>query len=457
MMKKDPAFTKKLISLIIPITLQNFMFALVPISDAMMLVTIGQDTMSAVSLASQVAFVLNLFLFGIIAGTNMFAAQLWGKGDKPAIERLFGYAVKIIIPVSLVFFLMALFVPHGLMRVYTDVPNIIEIGAGYLRVVSPYYIFMSFAMLFESLLKNTGFVKQSTAISISMVLINIVLNAVFIFGLLGTPRMGAEGAALASSISGAFGFISCTVLLIRKSSVKIRLVNIIRSDPYLRKEFSRYSTPFLANQLSWGIGFTMISVIIGHLGADATAANSIAAVVKDLVSCFCYALANGGAIVVGNELGAGNLEKGREYGGRLTRLTIISGIILGLAAAALAPVIVKIANLTPQASDYLTWMLYMCSYYMVGRSINSTVIAGIFAAGGDTRFGFICDTITMWAFIVPVGSLAAFVLHMPVLAVYFILNLDEIIKLPAVYIHYKKYKWVKNLVADPVTAYGGSE
>lgn len=448
MTNRDQTFTKKLVSLIIPITLQNFMFALVPISDAVMLVALNQNSMSAVSLAAQVAFVLNLFLFAITAGTNMFAAQYWGKGDKESIEKLFGYSVKLMLPIAFLFFAMAMFLPMGLMRIYTNVPQIISYGIDYLRIVSFSYIFSSFAWLFEAILKNTGFVRESTAISIGMVIVNIILNAVFIFGLFGLPRMEVAGAALATTISSLFGFLGCILVLYSKCSIRLRFKHVVDSDPVIRNGFSKYSTPFLANQLFWGIGFTMISVIIGHLGADATAANSIVAVVKDLVSCFCYALGSGGAIVVGNELGAGRLEKGKEYGNKITKLTIISGAILGILVALSAPLVISIVNLSDTASEYLKYMLYMCSYYILGRSINSTTIGGIFAAGGDTKFGFICDTITMWAFIVPLGFISAFVLDLPVLAVYFILNLDEMIKLPVVFIHYRKYKWVKNLVSD---------
>ena len=445
---KEQTFSKKLVSLIIPMTLQNFMFALVPISDAAMLVALNQDSMSAVSLAAQVTFVLNLFLFGISAGTNMFAAQYWGKGDKESIEKLMGYSTKLLLPIAVLFFAMAMFLPTGLMRIYTNVPGIIDYGVQYLRVASFSYLFMSLAWLFEAILKNTGFVRESTAISISMVILNIILNGIFIFGLLGLPPMGAAGAALATTLSSLWGFVGCIWILLKKCSVKLRIKHIINTDENIRKEFSRYTTPFMANQLFWGIGFTMISVIIGHLGADATAANAIAAVVKDLVSCFCYALGSGGAIVVGNELGAGRLEKGKEYGNKITKLTIISGAILGILVALSAPLVLKIVNLTPQASEYLKYMLWMCSYYILGRSINSTTIGGIFAAGGDTKFGFICDTITMWVFIVPAGFLAAFYFNLPVLVVYFILNLDEMIKLPVVFIHYRKYKWVRNIVGD---------
>lgn len=113
-----------------------------------------------------------------------------------------------------------------------------------------------------------------------------------------------------------------------------------------------------------------------------------------------------------------------------------------LVLLALSPLIHAVTDLSVTANSYLKWMLAMCSCYMVGKSVNGTTIAGVFCAGGDSRFGFLCDTVTMWCITVPLGLLTAFMLKLPVLAVYFIVNLDEIVKLPAVYRHYKKYKWV---------------
>jgi Na+-driven multidrug efflux pump len=220
----------------------------------------------------------------------------------------------------------------------------------------------------------------------------------------------------------------------------------------MRRDFSKYSFALLINQMFWGIGFTLVTVIIGHLNADVIAANAIAAVVKDLASCFCWSLADGGAIMVGNELGAGDLESGKKYGQKIVNIAILSGIILGVITAALAYPISKLTNLDPVSADYLFYMLLMCVYYILGRSINSVIIGGIFASGGDTKFGMICDLVTMWVFIIPAGALAAFVFNAPPLVVYFILNLDEMIKIPVVFYHFKKYKWVKNLVGKDAPA-----
>ena len=446
----DRTFRKKLISLILPMTLQYFVFALVPVSDAVMLLFLSQEAMTSVSLASQVPFVMSLFTYAVTAGGAIFAAQYWGKGDTESIEKLFGYMFTLSLPVMAVFFCCAMFAPEATMSVFTNEPVLISGGVPYLRFASFSYIFMTLAMIYETLLKNVGFVKQCTIASIVIVFLNIILNAVFIFGIFGMPEMGISGAALATSISNFTGFLLCLIFNLKLTKFRLRLSNVFRVSMDLRKRFSKYSLPFLLNQLLWGFGFEMITIIMGHLGTDAASANSITAIVKDLASCLCYAIASGSVIVIGNELGAGNLETAKNYGDRLFKITVISGIILGLICAASAPVILHFTHLTETAEHYLFIMLMMCSYYILGRSINSTLIGGIFSAGGDTRFGFICDTITMWAFIVPVGFISAFALNWPVMVVYFLLNLDEIIKIPVVIVHYRKYKWVKNIIEEEV-------
>ena len=445
-MDQKKGFTGKLLKIILPITIQNFMFSLVPISDAMMLVYLDQDQMSAVSLAAQAMFVLNIFLYAIVSGMSLFVAQYWGKGDIRSFEKVVGYSLRLAIPILLVFFGLGMFDPLGVMRIYTNDPVIIAHGIRYLRFVAFAYIFVGLAQIFGNVLKNSGLVIWSTVISVAMVISNVLLNAVFIYGLFGAPKLESRGAALATTISSAIGCISALVLILVKKTIRIRIKDILKTDLDMRKDFSKYSGPLLFNNISWGIGFTMISVIIGHLNSDVVAANAIAAVIKDLVSCFCFALAAGGSIVVGNELGAGELKRGKEYGDKIFRISIISGIILGILTAASTPVVLSIVSLTPEAEYYLMWMLIMCSYYILGRSINSVVISGILAAGGDTKFGMICDTVTMWAFIVPIGAFLAFVVKIPVVWVCFFLYLDEMIKIPVVYWYYKRYRWVKNIV-----------
>lgn len=167
-----------------------------------------------------------------------------------------------------------------------------------------------------------------------------------------------------------------------------------------------------------------------------------------LVVCFCLGLGSGGSIIVGNELGVSRFGKAKRIGRILIRVSIFLGILSGLLLLALSPAITRIVDLTPEAKKYLSGMLIICSYYLVGKSVNSITIGGIFPAGGDSQFGLLCDIVTLWCVTIPLGCLCAFVLKMPILLVYFILNLDEIVKLPAVYCHYKKYGWVKNITTE---------
>lgn len=442
------SFAKKLLSLILPIAFSQFMLALVSASDAFMLGKLSQNALSAVSLASQITFVQNLFLAAMTIGLSMIAAQYWGKSDKDSVEKIFAYVLKITIIVSLIFFIAGLLIPKILMRIFTDNVTLIDLGAVYLRVVSPSYWLTGISQIYLCILKNSNKAAKSSVISSVSVIVNIALNTVFIFGLLGFRKMEIAGAALATVIARIIEVLWCLLETAKKDSVKLKLNNILHSNEILKKSFWKYTLPVLGNEIVWGIGFTMYSVIIGHLGTDAVAANSIANIVKNLIACFCIGLGSGGGIMIGNELGAGRIDKAKQYGDKLCKLSIISGAVTGVILLALSPLIISITDLSEQANTYLKWMLVMCSYYMIGKSINSTTIAGIFCAGGDSKFGFKCDAVTMWCITVPIGLIAAFVLKLPVLAVYFIINLDEIVKLPAVYKHYKKYNWLKNITVD---------
>ena len=441
--ERKRSLRKEIVRLALPIALQQFMTALVGACDAIMLGKLSQDAMSAVSLATQVTFVFNLFMFAFMAGENMFVAQYYGKGDYTGISQVFSLVTKICGCNAVVFLAGTLFFPEQLMRILTNEETLIVLGSEYLRVIGISYVFSGIAQTFLAIMKNCGAVNMSTLINGVMVILNIALNAVFIFGLSGFPKMGIKGAALATVLATVVQFLwSVGYVLCRIRAVKFSLRSC---EKKLFGRFWQKAVPLLINNLAWGIGFSMYSVIMGHLGTDAVAANGIANISKNLVVCFCLGLGNAGSIIVGNRLGADRLQEAKEVGETLTKTAIIAGIVSGLVLIALSPFITKMVDLTPTARGYLQKMLLISSYYIAGKSVNCMTIGGIFAAGGDSKFGMLCDSVTLWCIIVPLGCICAFILKLPVMVVYFVLNLDEIIKLPVVYKHYKKYKWIKNL------------
>ena len=277
-------------------------------------------------------------------------------------------------------------------------------------------------------------------------MINIFLNAALIFGIGSFPGMGIVGAAIATVCARIFEVVFSLVATAKYKCPKTRLKYLVRKDDkMLHKDYWKYTTPLLINQLGWGGGVTMYSVIMGHLGSDAVAANSIASIVRSMVASLCWGIASAVGIVLGQMLGNGELDEAKRLGGKYVRLSIWIGAFSGIVILFLIPLVTEVIALTPDAQRYLKWMLVMAAYYIIGNSLNSTIISGIFPAGGDTKFGMICDLITLWCVIVPLGLVFAFVINAPVLVVAFVLTLDEFVKIPAVYKHYMKYAWVRNI------------
>ncbi|MDE5737613.1 MAG: MATE family efflux transporter [Oscillospiraceae bacterium] len=433
---------QNLFKIVLPIAFQNLMSSLVTASDAFMLGFLDQDSLSASSLAGQVAFVCWLFYNGFLYGCNVLASQYWGVKNKHAVEEILAITMRYSFLIGLIFSLFTCFMPEQIMKIFTSDYHLIELGADYLRAVSLSYILMGFSNVYFGIMKICDKAKLSSLIGSIGVILNIILNACLIFG----ANMGIKGAGVATVLANIFQVIFVLIVMLQGKCPKLNLKKMLCfSNSELHRDYWKYTTPLLLNQLGWGGGVTMYSVIMGHLGTDATAANSIASIIRSMIASLCWGISAGVAIIIGGMLGRNELEQAKKAGGSFVRFSIWIGIGSGLVILALTPLILKITALNPQAQVYLKYMLFMASYYIIGNSLNSTIITGIFASGGDTKFGMICDIVTLWAVVVPLGMIGAFVLHLPVIAVAFILTLDEFVKIPAVYKHYIKYNWVTNL------------
>lgn len=444
----DKRFNGQLWRLALPIMIQSLMLASVAAADAFMLGGVDQNSMAAVSLASQIQFIQNMAVSSIVSSTAILGAQYFGKGDRDTIGRLFCIAIRYSFLVSFVFFAGCIFFPRQLMLLFTDEQELITIGIRYLEIAGWSYLLTGISQCYLVILKVTDHTADAAKISSAAVLMNIVLNAVFIFGLAGVPAMGVEGAAIATLIARVIELIWCILLSFRKGYLPLRLAGIFRRYPALMGDFVRCLLPLLGACMLWGIGFTSYTAFMGHMGTDAAAANSIASVVRDLVCCMCNGLASGGGILVGNELGAGKLELGKKYGDRLVKIAFLCGFVSTAIMFAVTPLLLKAVRLSDGAKAHLIGMMCIMAVYMIGRTVNTVIINGIFSAGGDTLFDMYSLIVTMWMLAVPLAALGTFVFHWPVEVVYACTCLDEVGKIPWVMYHYKKYKWVKDLTRE---------
>lgn len=438
----------RILKIAFPIMVQNLFSAAISSADVIMLNSVGQSSISAVSLAVQYSNVIFMVYYGLGAGASMLCSQYWGKGDLKSIEKVEGIALRFTIAISALFAGAAFLIPDLMMKVFTNDAELIAIGTSYLRIISVSYLCWGISEIYLSVLRSVERVKISMVLNVSALLINICLNAVFIYGLFGAPKLGAAGVALATSTSRVIQLIACMAVSLRSKDVKLRFRTIFEKSGLLMKDFVHLSLPALGSDVMWSTGVSAYAAIMGHISSDMVAANSMVTVVRNFGTVLCYGVASACMIIVGKDLGANDFERAEQDTRRSMHLTIAAGIGGGLVVALIRPVVLHYASLSTTAMGYLSIMLLINTYYIMGTAVNSSLIAGLFRAGGDSKFGFICDAVGMWVYAVPLGFLAAFVFKFPPMVVYFLMCTDEFFKWPAVIRHYRSRKWMQNITRE---------
>ena len=423
-------FYGKLAAIAAPIAFQSLMLSLVAACDAFMLGQVEQNQMTAVSLASQIQFVQNMILMAITGAGSILGAQYWGKGDRETMQKLFHLMLRFAGLLSILFFALCELVPGILMMLFTGDAELIAIGSSYLRIAGWSYLITGISQCYIAMMKVTDHVTPSAWISAAAVILNIVFNAVFIFGMLGAPRMEARGAALATTIARVIELLLCLMISAGAGYIRPALTRLFEGSRQLTLDFGRQCLPLLGGSLLWGVGFTSYTAIIGHMGTDAAAANSVAAVIRDLICCACNGIGSAAGIMVGNALGAGDLERGKEYGIRLVKISYVIGFASTALVLAVTPLVVRMVILTDEARGYLTGMMVIMAFYMIGRCVNTITINGVLDGGGDTIFDMYSLAVCMWGIAIPLALLGAFVFHWHVLLVYACTCLDEVGKIP---------------------------
>lgn len=440
---------KVALKLALPLMIQNLINTLVNTADTIMLGYVGQTAMAASSLANQYTFVLQCIFFGMATATSVMCAQYYGKGDLGTIERVIGLAARFSLIFSLLFTVISFVFPDMIMMLFTGSPETVAIGAQYLRILSLSFVFMAIAEVYISALRSVGKVVFPSFVAIVSLCVNIFLNAAFIFGLFGLPKMGVTGVAIGTVVARIVQAVLCLIYAAR-CEIKFRIKYVFARAGVLTQDFIKICLPSIGNDLVWSLATTVFTVILGHMGDDIVAANAVAVMVVDIGAIAERGFANATTIVIGQTLGANLIEKTKEYAKKLVLLTAYVAAAGCLIIVALRPVIMNFYSdkLTQTAVAYLGSMMFMTTYRMIGEGINTCIICGCFRGGGDTKYGLYMDMVMMWLVAIPLMVIAAYVLRLPPIWVYFIMTLDEIEKMPFIFIHFKKYEWLKNITRD---------
>ena len=441
-------FTKELLSLAVPIGLQNLLVALIGATDALMLGRLTQDSVAAVSLANQIVFAMNLFIGSVVGGGGALIAQYWGKGDKTMTKNLFCTILKCSAGISMVFFALAMTIPETLMRIYTPEQNLIDIGASYLRAVAVSYLFSGITQCYYLVMKLEGKASKSVIISVVTLVADVVLDIFLIYGLASVPKLGANGSAYSTVAVELIALIWVIVESHRGESIHPDWQGLQWFSADVTKDLLKISAPMLASSMAWGLSISMHSLIMGHMGSDATAAASITSVAQELVTCVCKGVAAGAGIMIGKLLGQDLFDKAKAYGRQFWIISIGVGLIHSVLLCVLGPIMVEFFILTETAKRYLIIMLVFTGLYVCAYSLNTVFTCGVFPAGGNAKYDAISVANATWCFVIPLALLGTFVFRWLVMVVYILMCADEIVKLPWLYPRYKKYLWLHNLTRE---------
>ena len=440
---KDRAFYRQLTSIALPIALQNLITFGISLVDTAMVGTLGEAQLSAVSIANQVTFVFQLLSYGTGSGACVLASQYWGRKDTESIQKAMSFMYRIIILSALFFTAMAVFFPWQIIRIFITDAEVIEEGVKYLRIVGFSYLCMGISITTVNLLRAMSVVTVAFVTSACSLAVSMTLNWVLIFGNLGAPALGVEGAAISTCIARLVEVtIVCIYILAYDKKIRFRIRTLFKRKLGIAYKYFKTGFPVLINELLWGAGMAFIAVIIGHMGREFTAANTICTVLSQFVTIAIFGVAHAAAVVIGNTVGAGEYHKAKEYARTILLISFLLGL-LGCAEVQLLKMpIIGFYDISPLTKEYAIQIINVYSVVVIFVALAATLLVGILRGGGDTRFVLIIDGLFLWCICIPLGFFTGLYLGWPVQMVYTVLKTDEILKAAATLIRFARGNWI---------------
>ena len=446
---RDRRFYRLLFSIALPIAVQNLITFMVSMVDTLMVGALGEIQLSAVSIANNLFFVLTILMFGLAGGSNIMISQYWGKGNVKTIHKILAIMYRVCLLITGIFIFIALFLPKYFMGIFTTDKAVIDFGASYLRIVCIGYLFYSITNCTIMMLRSVKTVSISIIVYTASLVVNSILNWILIFGNLGAPELGIRGAAIATVCARITEFsIVLVFMFIYERKIGLKLEHLLKLDKEILKDYVGLCTPVLCNELLWAIGASMISVIVGRMGTEVVAANSINGVAHQFVTVFIFGMSNATAVIIGNTVGEGKKEKAKEYAYSIGIFSVVMGCISGLMILLIKPFVVDFYNVSYSTKLIAMEIMTVTSGIIVFQSLASNFMMGVLRGGGDAKFVLINDLIFMWLVAIPGGFFVAFVLELPVALVFLVIKCDEILKsLTSVY-RVISGKWVNDVTKD---------
>ncbi|MDD3173638.1 MAG: MATE family efflux transporter [Herbinix sp.] len=460
-MLNDRSFLKKTFALTVPVTLQNLLNNLLNLADTLLIGQLGETSVAAVGLANKVFFVFSLLMFGICSGSGILASQYYGKRELLNIKRVLRMSLIIGVAGSFLFLIPGIFFPKLVMRIFTPDQEMVAIGATYLAVIAISYPITAVTNSYIAILRSMNYVKLPVLITTIAIVLNIILNYGFITGKMGLPQLGVAGSALATVIARIveFSLLQISIRLTKpgddsvgdfihakydkEKENKVAFINSNFIHKYLHT-----ASPVIVNEFMWGLGITMYSLVYGRMGNSATAAITMTSSVDQIAMVFFFGISNAAAVILGNDLGADELNKAKEHAKNYLLLQLILSLAGALLTFILRDAIVSIFPASKLVEDYIRLNITVLALYIPVRAINTLIIVAILRSGGDTIAALFLDISGVWLIGIPMAVIGGLIFHLPIYYVYAMVLIEEIYKAIFGFIRYRQKKWLKNIVSE---------
>lgn len=448
------SFLGTLFSIALPIILQNFLNSFVNMLDTIMVGQLGSIDIAAVGLGNQIFFVMNIMIFGVVSGGSIFISQYWGKKDMDSVHRTMGIIMAAGFVISFFFFCAATFIPQICLKVYTSDEQVIAKGCGYLRAVAPSYLLIGIGFPFSQALRSTERVKLPMFATGFSVILNGILNYLFIFGIrLGSVQLlapyGIIGAAVATDIARILELIILIGIPVSKRYEVIAPFNhYLKVQSGFIPRYIKVAIPVFINESLWGIGTSLQSSIYAHAGTDVIAAFNITSTISNLIWTFFIGSGNAAAIIIGKKIGEGKSDEARSLAKKCTGFMAGSGFCLGLLLIPLSFLLKYFFKVEPEVIHMAQTFLFIMAFLYPLFAVNMCTVVGVCRSGGDTIYALIMDVGFMWIISLPLGFLAVTVWGIPFWGIYLILNIENLCKTTMGIIRLRSGKWLHDLTSQ---------
>ena len=448
---KDKNFYKVLFSITLPIAAQNFITFTVSLADSLMLGKVGEIALSGANLANQLFFILMIVTFGVTSAAMVFSSQYWGKDDVYSMKRVITIMLRIAAVISVVAASLAICIPETVMSWYSDDPEVIKAGANYLRIIGWAYPFYSITNAMASVLRSAHIVKISIVIYLSSLIVNVSLNWILIFGNLGAPEMGIEGAALATAAARFTEFIILIIYLtFFEKKVHYTVKDFFVPVKSYVSAFIKTGAPVILNEAVWSIGTSALSMIIGHISTEFVSANSIANIIWQCVWVVIAGMGNATSVVIGNSIGRGEskeviLNKAKT----VVLLSACMGVISAVTLIIIRGPVINFYEVSAETKALAYDLIVSYALIIVLQAMSMQYVVGIFRGGGDTKVAAVVDVLFLWTVAIPLGAFTGLVLGWAPPFVYLMLRSDELLKNIIGFIRLRSGKWIKDITVHP--------